>query len=71
MVFDFSGETSDGSPVPMAVPMAHGPWPGLEDQVIEVQLDRVPGRRIPLGLEWQDAAKHNCKAEGGMANDGK
>lgn len=32
-----------------------------EDQVIEVYLERVPGRRIPLGLEWHDATKHNCK----------
>ena len=36
-----------------------------EDQVIEVYLERVPGRRIPLGLEWHDATKHNCKARMG------
>eukprot|EP00435_Cladocopium_sp_Y103_P045974 s1897_g13.t1 len=43
-------------------PAVEEPAPdGLEDQVIQVQLERVPGRRIPLGLEWQDAAKHNCK----------
>lgn len=35
---------------------------GLDDQMIEVQLERIPGRRIPLGLEWQDAPVHGCKA---------
>ena len=52
--------------------------PGLADEILEVPLERVPGRRIPLGLEWQDAAKHNCKARadgawgwGGMDQDGE
>ena len=29
--------------------------------VLEVQLDRVPGRRIALGFEWQESLTHGCK----------
>lgn len=30
----------------------------LEEHVIEVQLERVPGRRIALGFEWQELPVH-------------
>ncbi|CAK9093606.1 unnamed protein product [Durusdinium trenchii] len=33
----------------------------LEEHVIEVQLERVPGRRIALGFEWQELPVHQCK----------
>ena len=38
---------------------------GGADNILEVTLERVPGRRMPLGFEWQDVSKHDCKVQGG------
>ncbi|CAE7235047.1 UBP23 [Symbiodinium natans] len=33
----------------------------FDSAALEVQLERVPGRRIALGLDWADAQQHGCK----------
>lgn len=33
---------------------------------LEVQLDRVPGRRIALGFDWQDSLTYGCKVLKGL-----
>ncbi|OLP99200.1 Ubiquitin carboxyl-terminal hydrolase 27 [Symbiodinium microadriaticum] len=33
----------------------------FEQSVLEVQLERVPGRRIALGLDWAETQQHGCK----------
>lgn len=37
---------------------------GGAENILEVSLERVPGRRMPLGFEWQDVSKHDCKVQG-------
>ncbi|CAE7820769.1 USP27X [Symbiodinium sp. CCMP2592] len=33
----------------------------FDHSVLEVQLERVPGRRIALGLDWAETQQHGCK----------